>query len=458
MGGDILEVILNQRQELKFIMTSELRQAIELLQYSNFELNQYIRKQELENPLIEIEEVNRNELSVDWSNDTYQNSAGSSFPLDTIEVKNENTRDNLLQNAKLIYSDKATQKLLEFLIYSLDDNGYLSFFDIESEYDLIYNKTQIENGIHLLQEVGPVGIGARNLKECLLLQIIYSHPENKLAKSLVQNHLELIADRKWKVISSKLNISMSKVKGICEFILTLNPKPCSFPSNFSTEYLIPDIIVEISDGQFNFRINDGYLPTIRLNSNYAPSLHAKGDLAKYVLTQYQKYRWLLSSIEQRRNTIIKIVQVLLKKQYNFFKYGFQHLNPLTLQDVAEEIGVHQSTVSRAIANKVIQTPYGSFDLRLLFTSKLTTAEGNCVSKTKVKALIQKFILQENKYKPFSDQKIAEYLNNQEGIYISRRTISKYREELKIPSANRRKEILIQFFALGGISFWRINST
>ena len=181
-----------------------------------------------------------------------------------------------------------------------------------------------------------------------------------------------------------------------------------------------------------------YLPTIHMNNDYSQYLHVKNDASKYINTQYKNYQWLLSSIEQRRNTIIKIVHVLLEKQEDFFKNGFRSLKPLTLKEVADEIEMHESTVSRATTNKVIQTPFGSFDLRLLFTSKLETADGNTISQTKMKTLLESFIAQENKFKPYSDQKIAEYFNAEQGITISRRTISKYREELRIPPSSKRQ--------------------
>ena len=236
-----------------------------------------------------------------------------------------------------------------------------------------FDEHQIEKGIHLLQQIGPVGIGARNLKECLLLQIIHNYPENKLAECLVKDYLELMADRKWNEIASQMNISMDEVKELYDFIQKLNPRPCSFISDFSTEYLTPDIIVEFKDDEFLFHLNDRYLPTIQMNRNYSQYLHGNNDIAKYISGHHKKYQWLLSSIEQRRNTIIKIVKVLLERQENFFKNGFISIKPLTLKEVAEAIDMHESTVSRATMNKVIQTPFGSFDLRMLFTSKLETS-------------------------------------------------------------------------------------
>ena len=239
-----------------------------------------------------------------------------------------------------------------------------------------------------------------------------------------------------------MKISMAEVKELHDFILSLNPQPCSFTCDHSTEFMTPDIIVELKDEEFVFHLNDGYLPAIQLNRDYSHFLYAKDDVSKYMQTQYKNYQWLLTSIEQRRNTIIKIVSVLLDKQRNFFKNGLSSLKPLTLKEVAEVIEMHESTVSRATANKTIQTPHGTYELRTLFTSKLETSDGNSISQTKVKTLLEEFIASENKFKPYSDQKIAEYFNMEQGISISRRTISKYREELRIPPSSKRKEIQV----------------
>ena len=435
-----MSLILQQRQHLNLSMTIDLRQAIELLQYSTYELEKYIREQELENPLIELEERNappvyRERLFRKPKNQDVYDLEISSGP-----SSDEVTRDTLYETVKLSSHDNCTKNLLKYLVYNLDDNGYLSCLKAQSNNSQSFTEPEIETGIQLLQKIGPPGIGARNFKECLLLQIRHTSPENSMAEYLVENCLHLLADRKWKDISSYLNIQMSEVKNLHEFIQTLNPRPCSFTSGEGIEYVSPDVIVTLTENQLFFSLNDGYLPAIHVNENYVTTPRPKDEVSKYINTQYQKYQWLINSIEQRRNTIIKIINVLLIKQEAFFWNGLSHLKPLTLREVAEETGVHESTVSRAIANKVIQTSFGSYELHLLFSSKLETSTGDCVSQTKVKNMMLDFITNENKQKPYSDQKITEYFNVEKGISISRRTISKYREELRIPSSTKRKEI------------------
>lgn len=437
-----MELVLHQKLEQKLLMTFELRQAIELLQYSTFELEQFIRDQELENPLIELKEKDgRSQYE-----ERIQRVSSTSNPSESLIEKTRsleaNMRDELFAQAKFMFSDEHTRFLLNTIIYNLDDNGYFQNHDGESMTALQLNEIDIEHGIRLLQQFAPLGTGARSLKECLLLQLRYGYPEEKVAEYLVDNHLQLLADRKWNDLSALLKIPLSEVKRLSDLIRSLNPRPCTFIADTVTNYLNPDIIVESINDEFIFHLNDGDLPSIQMNKDYSHYLQTQNDVSAYMNEQYKSYQWLLSSIEQRRKTIISIMNVLLDKQKKFFLKGFQSLEPLTLKEVADEIGMHESTVSRATANKVIQTPSGSFNLRLLFTSKLEMTDGNSISQTTVKSLLKSFVDQEDKFKPHSDQKIADYLKSEKGITISRRTISKYREELNIPSSSRRKEIRV----------------
>ncbi|MCG3088043.1 RNA polymerase factor sigma-54 [Sporosarcina cyprini] len=435
-----MELALQQRQELHLLMTMELRQAIELLQYTTYELDQYIRQQELENPLIELKEKEETSGYEERVNPRISSSHTTGMPTDAGQGSARNIRDELYEQAKFMHHDESTQKLLRYLIYNLDENGYLPDLSTATDCPMPFSDQEIHYGIELLQQFGPAGIGARSLQECLLLQITNHYPENDRAAELVKQHLDLIADRKWNEIASKMKISMSEVKELHDLILSLNPRPCSLACEHVTEFVIPDIIVELKNDEFVFHLNDRYLPNIQLNQYYSHYLQTKDDVAKYMQTQYKNYQWLLTSIEQRRNTIIKIVSILLVKQKSFFSHGVSSLQPLTMKEVADEIEMHESTVSRATANKMIQTPHGTYELRTLFTSKLGTSCGDSISQTKVKTLLEEYIASENKFKPYSDQKIAEYFNSEQGISISRRTVSKYREELRIPSSSKRKEI------------------
>jgi len=430
-----MELSVKQKQELSLGMSFQLGQAIKLLQYSTYDLYQYIKEQELENPLIEL----REKLEDNSYDSTTRATASNTSPhlIDEAKSNDPGLRVVLCEQAKLLCSDKNEQRLLFYLIHNLNDNGYLCVTDEDS-----YDQKTIERGIHLLQQIGPIGIGARNPKECLLLQITYNHPEETIAKAIVEHYLDLLADRKWNEIARVMQITLTEVKRAQDFIKMLNPKPCTGLSDYSIEYVKPDIVVEMQEGKLVYFLNEADLPEIHFSNPYKESASNNDETACYISNRYNHFKWLLQSIEQRRLTIIKIIEVLITKQERFFKEGFQSLKPLTLKDIANVIGMHESTVSRATMNKVIQTPFGAFDLRLLFTSKLEMADGSTISQTEVKTILKTVIEKENKVKPLSDQQISNWFSSEKGISIARRTISKYREELHIPPASRRKEIIV----------------
>ena len=349
-------------------------------------------------------------------------------------------RTKLVEQAMLLFKERHDQKLARFILNHIDDNGYLRLAENNFSPTEEFDTEEITRGIHLLQQMGPIGIGARDLKECLLLQITYKYPGQELAESLIKNSLDLLANRKWNELAAIMEISIEKVKEITDFIKTLDPRPCASLADFSVQYANPDIIVEIKESAISFYLNDSYLPTIHFSNNYTIALSSNDETSKYIQQKLANYNWLISSIEQRRQTIIKIMKIIIEKQKAFFTDGFIALKPLTLKEVADEIDMHESTVSRATSNKIIQTPKGSFDLRMFFTSKLATADGDDISQTTLKALLENIVANENKQKPLSDQNIADHFKAEKGITISRRTISKYREELNIPSSRMRKEI------------------
>ncbi|MGM8213141.1 RNA polymerase factor sigma-54 [Virgibacillus sp. W0430] len=433
-----MELVLEQKQSLNLVMTTELRQAIELLQYSNYELYQFLQEKSLENPLIEL--VEKEQEPFEKSHQTLTSSRDVVEPVEFVASDEQGMRESLIDQTKWLELSSSERDVVTYLILNLDENGYLPLSDEEIMQEFTINEMELERGIQLLQQLEPAGIGARSLQECLLLQVKREFPQKTIVQQVISNYLEQLADKKWQVIAKHLNITLLDVKEIHTFIQTLDPRPgidLAFPS---IEYSNPDLIVEQTSGIFNVYFNDRFLPEIRFNTNYSNLITDK--LPSYVQNQYKNYQWLKNSLEQRKRTIIKIMKVIIKKQLGFFQNGFSALQPLTLKDVAEEINMHESTVSRATANKVIQTPKGSFDLRLLFSTKLNSDQGQGASQTKVKMLLQEIINNENKYKPLSDQKIVEYFQQTKRITLSRRTVAKYREELNIPSSSKRKEFKI----------------
>ena len=440
-GGNTMEMLLQQKQTMNLVMTTELRQAISLLQYTTYELYQFIKEQELENPLIElVEKEDSYSYSSGAARKTVKSGDATPDPFEFIANDGESMRQNLIKQSQWMNLSEGDQQILHYLILSLDENGFLPLTISEISSQLGLGEEEVLDKIKLLQQLEPIGVGARNLQECLLLQAEYHYPDEQIVQSIIKEQLNNLANKKWHEIANSLQATLQEVKMAFDMIQTLDPKPCTMLSNDKTEYLNPDIIIEHIDGVFEVSLNDGYVPEIRYNQQYFGLVDKKTDAYEYVHDKYKSYQWLLSSIEQRRNTILKITHAVIQKQQGFFTDGFSALKPLTLREIADEIDMHESTVSRATMNKVIQTSKGSFDFRIFFTSKLNTADGNSMSQTKVKLLLKDIVKQENKYKPISDQKIADYFKTKKGVTISRRTVAKYREELKIPASSKRKEI------------------
>ncbi|PID01601.1 RNA polymerase sigma-54 factor [Sporosarcina sp. P2] len=426
-----MNMSLQQKQELGLRMTTELRQAIELLQLSTYDLELYIREKELENPVIEIQEAERTDSFQERQSTNY--SSQETHSTEWVKQQEVSKRDQMLRQVEIDFEDVETKQLLKTLIHNLDDNGYLC-----AEMQSIEN---VETGIELLQQIGPPGIGSRTLQECLLLQVKSCDEYPALMETFISKYLPYVAERKWADIAKGMNITLAQVNELHEFLLTLHPRPCPELGNSETEFMMPDVNVEEKDGKLSFHLNDRDLPKIGLRREYVSSLTGTSDLSSYLRNYHKQAQWLLTSIEQRRNTIIRIVTDLLEKQDAFFRHGRKALQPMTMKDVADSIEMHESTVSRAVSNKVIQTPAGTFEMRSLFTSKLAAQDGDSVSPSAVKTSIQSLITHEDKRKPLSDQKIVDLLLEQQGITISRRTVSKYREELHIPSSSKRKSIL-----------------
>ncbi|ARJ40437.1 RNA polymerase sigma-54 factor [Sporosarcina ureae] len=422
---------LQQKQELSLRMTTELRQAIELLQLSTYDLELYIREKELENPVIEIQEAEPMDSFQERQPLNYTSQETDST--EWVKQQDVSKRDQMLRQVEFDFHDVKTKQLLKTLIHSLDDHGYLC-----ADAHAIEN---VEAGIELLQQIGPPGIGARTLQECLLLQVRSCEECPELIETFISEYLPYVAERKWQQIANGMNITMAHVNELHEFLLTLHPRPCPELGHNETEFMMPDVIVEEKHGKLSFHLNDRDLPKIGLRKEYVSSLTGTSDLSSYLRDYHKQAQWLLTSIEQRRNTIIRIVTDLLEKQDAFFRYGKKALQPMTMKEVADSIEMHESTISRTVSNKVIQTPAGTFEMRSLFTSKLAAQDGDNVSQSAVKASIQSLIAKEDKRKPLSDQKIVDLLLKEQGITISRRTVSKYRDELHILSSSKRKSIL-----------------
>lgn len=439
-GEQALRIALEQKQVLKMVMTKELRQAIELLQFSTYDLLQFIRSQAEENPLIELIEKDEYAYS-HYANRQYKGTDEDFDPISIAANKERSLYEHLFEQIISHELSPTEYKLIQYLIYNIDQRGYLTIADEEVSELMNVSIDDVKKVRELITQLEPIGVGARNLKECLLIQAKKIYPNDEILITIIDEYLEQLANKQWEKIAEQLNISLQQVKTVYKTIQTFNPRPAASFSVEANNYIEPDIVIEADPDKDTFFIslNDRFLPEIKFNNIYANYVK-DSEIDKFVKDCYQKYQWLRNSIDQRRETILKIMKVIVQKQYDFLKEGFRSLQPLTLREVAEEIGLHESTVSRATANKVVQTPLGVFELRKLFSTKLATSSGEETSQTRVKLLIRQIIDEEDKYKPLSDQKIADILNEEKGIIISRRTVAKYRDEMKIPASSRRKKI------------------
>src|SRR5699024_2489913 len=421
------------------VMTTELRQAIELLQMSTYDLYQFIQKQAEENPFLEVIESDSSSYQTRLST---SQSMISPDEVMAATLKNEvSIYDDLLEQLLTFNLTDKGEGILQYLIYNIDEDGYLDIAEEDVLLALDITVSDLEAAKAILQKLEPAGIGVVDLQECLFIQAKKLAPSDTVLHDVIQYHLHDVANQSVDSIAEQLGTTEAVIMEAIEKLKTFNPKPASvLEETVEDTYVEPDIIVSFDEAKADYKItlNDYYLPTISFNEAYANEIKQVGTVSSYVQEQFKKYEWLQASLEKRRTTMMEIMQVLINKQAQFLQNGFRALRPLTLNNVAEKINKHESTVSRATANKIIMTPIGTFDLRQLFSTALQTKEGEAVSQMKVKLLIQELIQEENKAKPLSDQKIT-HLLNERNIVISRRTVAKYREEMHILSSTKRRQ-------------------
>lgn len=436
---------LFQEQTLKLNMTQSLAQAISILQLNTMELTSFVEEIAMENPLLEVE---TNFYSpIDYRR-TKKKRKKNLDEKQSFEAFLPNKKQNLyeylqMQTITFNLTDQE-RRYLDFLIYNINESGYLEV-DLEDASKML--SLPIEMGkktLNIIHELDPPGIGARNLQECLLLQLESKNQLTLKYRYILTKYFQDFADKKWKKIEGDLNISLEEIQYLYDIIQTLNPRPGLLYSNEKTEYVVPDIILEKDSDGWHIQIVEDLFLEVRFNDQYYTELIKEQDskTIEFAKDKYRQIQWLKNSIEQRKNTILKIVNVILKKQENYFQNVKASLKPMTMAEISEEIGVHESTVSRAVRNKYIKTPSGVHALRNLFTSQLSTNTGSkSLSSEAVKKEIQAIIDQEDKTKPYSDNAIVSILKNK-GINISRRTITKYRESMNIPSSLKRKRYTV----------------
>lgn len=426
---------LFQQQSLKLVMTKELTQAITLLQYSSLDLTKFLEEQILENPLIEVKPTDFNRPTKSKvREDTYTN------PIDYIGKNEITLYEHLFTQLSYMKLNINKKRTIEYIIQLLDGNGYLYFPAEEIAKDLKTKPETIEDAIHFIQSLDPIGVGARSLKECLLLQLKALPERNSLAETIIQDHFELFAERSWKEIATKLDIKLFDIQQVFDFIQTLQPRPGAAFHGGEAQYIVPDFDIEVENGMVSMSVQDSYLPKVSLNLQYYQHFSDVKDsqTKSYLQEKVDQCQWIMRSLEQRKLTLQNVMNEIINRQLDFFIKGPAHLKPMIMSEVADAIEIHESTVSRAVKDKFVQTPFGIFEMKYFFSRNIQTTGEADTSSTQVKNVLKQMIDEENKQKPLSDQEIVSILKEEQGILVSRRTIAKYRDQLNIPSSTKRK--------------------
>ncbi|MFD1778636.1 RNA polymerase factor sigma-54 [Fredinandcohnia salidurans] len=426
---------LFQQQSLKLVMTKELTQAITLLQYSSLDLTKFLEEQTLENPLIEVKQT-------DFSRRTKSKVSKESYtnPIDYVEKKETTLYEHLLSQLSYMKVNNEKKRTMEYIIQLLDSNGYLYFPEEEIARDLNTDTETIESAIHYIQSLDPTGVGARSLQECLLLQLRKLPKRNSLAETIIQDYFEEFAEKSWKEIAKQLDVKLFDIQQLFDFIQTLQPRPGAAFHGGEAHYIVPDFDIQVENGVVVMNMHDSYLPKVSLNLQYYQHfLQEKDSQTKsYLQEKVDQCQWIMRSLEQRKLTLQNVMNEIINHQLEFFLKGPAHLKPLIMSEVAQSLDIHESTVSRAVKDKFVQTPFGIFEMKYFFSRNIQTTGLTDTSSTQVKNVLKQLVDEENKQKPLSDQEIVSILKEEHGILVSRRTIAKYRDQLNIPSSSKRK--------------------
>ncbi|MCP1338697.1 RNA polymerase factor sigma-54 [Idiomarina sp. M1R2S28] len=472
-------------------MTPQLQQAIRLLQLSSLDLQSEIQDALDSNPLLEVEgetnndadqPENRNieerddsqretsdviktqempdELPVDSSwDDTYSShtptngaaSSGKSFDGD-FEVyqgsTSESLQDHLLWQMQLSHFSEEDTAIAEAIIEAIDDNGYL-MVDVNEIIEAVrlpeVEAEEVCMVLKRIQHFDPIGVGARSVSECLAIQLRQLSEDTEyrdIALCLVTEHMDLLGSRDFRTIQRKLKLSEDDLRQTMRLIQQLHPHPGEQVAQQPVEYVIPDVAVTKKNGRWMVELNPDSVPKLKVNEEYAALSKAAKSVAdsQYIKNHTQEARWFIKSLESRNDTLLKVANCIVQRQQGFFEHGEEAMKPMVLNDVAEAVDMHESTISRVTTQKYLHCPSGVFELKYFFSSHVSTEGGGECSSTAIRALIKKMVAAENRSKPLSDSKIAELIAEQ-GIQVARRTIAKYRESLNIPSSSQRKSLL-----------------
>lgn len=436
---------LFQQQTMKLAMTQELTQAITLLQYNAQELSAFLEDKALENPFLQLESEHTRPMNplrerIKHKPSKVNASYDRSQWLQQIGETKFSFEEYLIGQLPMKKLSTHKLKTLKRIIHALDENGYLIEGTELIAESLGTTTNKVEECLTLLHCLEPAGVGARNLQECLLIQLEHLDVPDELAETIVADHFDAFSKKKWKEIAKELGVSLKEIQAVYDRLQLLNPKPAASFQTEKASYIVPDAIIDWDGEQFHVEVYDGMIPKISFNQPYFEKFSKTDEknVSQFLQGKYQDYQWIIKSIEQRKETLLRVVQKIVEKQPEFFIKGPKNLRPMTMKEVAGELDIHESTVSRAVREKYVQTPKGTYDLKSFFTSMIQTVTDENTSSSQVKNLISQLISVENKVKPISDQEIADTLEAKEGIVVSRRTVAKYRDQLGIPSSSKRK--------------------
>lgn len=486
MSGPGFSQDLRQRQTQSLILAPQLRQSLKILQVAALDLRSVIQEELQNNPTLEelpmegvsldkeVDADHRenandtpdqsealdftkefeilNKLDDDWRDHMASAGGAQSYTSEDAEkrqhffdslVTETSLQEHLMQQAELIDTSPKVIAAMRYLVGCLDDRGFLTQTPADVALQTQLPLAAVQEAAMLLKTFDPPGIGAQSLSECLLLQLSAQGRSDSLAARILRDHFELLTRRRIPEIARKLGLGMDDVQEAIEVVGSLDPAPGRRFADDSNRVVVPDVTVEKDGDEWKIVLNSDYIPRLRISNTYREMI-ARGKLSKperdYLRERMRSGKFLINSIEQRQQTIERITREIIKVQVEFFEQGVSKLRPLTMTQIADVVGVHETTVSRAIANKFIRTPHGVFEFKFFFTPGYQAQSGDSVSNTSVKDMINNLISGEDRSQPLSDQEIVAKLETR-GIKIARRTVAKYREELGLLPSNLRREYL-----------------
>ncbi len=474
---------LELRQQLKLtqqlIMTPQLQMSIKLLQLSRLELVEAIRQELEENPALEevqdfadeesradqseaapddtpaIQEVEIEEKikeAVDWDNyiDEYNSTGRISFEAEKKNIVNfesfvarkESLNEHLFWQLLMTVSTKEEEKIGSLIIGNLNNDGYLDISIEELINTSRSSSDKVNQVLSLIKTFDPIGVGSSDLKECLLIQAKHFKLNNTIVTDIIENHINHLENKNYKAIATALRVNIQEVISAVSIIKEFEPKPGRTFSVEEPQYINPDIFVYKLDDDFLILLNDDGVPRLHVSSFYKQFISRGGKLSdkakEYLRDKIRSASWLIKSIQQRQKTIYRVMESILKFQREFFEKGIAYLKPMVLRNIAEDIDMHESTISRVTTNKYAYTPQGLFELKYFFNSSINRINGDAIASTCVQEKIRQIILNEDASKPYSDDKITKLLK-ESNINIARRTVTKYREMMQLLSSNKRKQ-------------------